>query len=68
MNYIHCGFGAVKDTEENTSCVSLRELYNLRKFLKNKMHQVESLFHQKLMPRLFYLSALKGMRTSLQME
>lgn len=61
-------FGAVKDTEENTFCASGSELYNCSNFLKNKMHQVERLFHQKVMPRLFCLFALKGMRTSLQME
>lgn len=67
-SYIHCAFGAVKDTEENTFCASGSELYNRSNFLKNKMHQVERLFHQKVMPRLFCLFALKGMRTSLQME
>lgn len=55
MSYIHCAFGAVKDPEENTFCASGSELYNLRKLLKDKMHQVERLFHQKLMSRLFYL-------------
>lgn len=67
MTYIHCAFGAVRDTEENTFCASGSGLYNLRKFLKNKMHQMVRLFHQKVMPRLF-LFALKGRRTSLQME
>lgn len=60
-------FGAVRDTEENTFCASRSGLYNLRKFLKNKMHQMARLFHRKVMPSLF-LFALKGRRTSLQME
>ena len=65
--YLLC-FGAVKDPEENNFCALGSELYNLRKFLKNKTHQVERLFHQKLMSRLFCLFALKGTRTSLQMQ
>lgn len=34
-------FGAVKNTEENTNCALGSQLYNLRKSLKNKMHQGE---------------------------
>lgn len=55
-------FGAVKNTEENTNCASGSELYNLRISLKNKMHQGEKRFYQKLKARLSYLFALKGMR------
>lgn len=47
IGYIHCAFGAAKDTEVNNICASGSELYYLRKLLKNKMHQVEKQFHQK---------------------